>query len=72
MEELTEITPVEFRDIEAEYKMALARRRRMIVRESRTMTQAEIARNWKLDISRINRIIKSRQPQKGQQKNVQR
>ena len=54
-----EITPNVFEKIEADYKKALSERREIILRQEKEgWKQQEIATYWKLDISRVNRIIK--------------
>lgn len=67
MDTKDEITPNVFDAMEADYRMALLRRRNTIIRQrSEGMTQQAIADYWHVDIARINRILKNgkSQPQK--------
>lgn len=55
------LTPKVFDQIEADYKNALAERRRIIIEQSKEMSQREIARYWNLDPARVYRIIQSQE-----------
>jgi hypothetical protein len=56
----TKISRQVFKAVEKDYKDALQKRKETIILQAAGgMTQQEIADYWELDISRINRIIKS-------------
>jgi 2-oxoglutarate dehydrogenase complex, dehydrogenase (E1) component, and related enzymes len=61
-----EISAKVFEQIEADYKKALDRRRYTIRRmREQGWTQKDIADYFSLDISRVNKIIKSMEAEKG-------
>jgi DNA-binding MarR family transcriptional regulator len=61
-----EISAKLFEQIEADYKRALDKRRATIRRmRQEGWTQQEIADYWSLDISRVNKIIKTMEEDKG-------
>ena len=62
-----EISAKVFEQIEADYKKALDQRRHTIRRmQENGWTQKEIAKYWGLDISRINKILKTMEGEKAQ------
>jgi hypothetical protein len=53
----TEITPNVLEQIHADYQKALEERRKIMIRQSKEWSQREIAKYWRVDVARVNRIL---------------